>query len=137
MQAWFRSLFAATKSPDLRQQILREDNPFNEIQLLTDHSDIVRVMILVSGGRFASCGDDSDINIWSIESGEKLFCLQGHTKPVTCLLELYPTSLVSGSSDKSLRIWNLTSGICTHVIPNSHNSSVKHFPLETRTIEPT
>lgn len=41
----------------------------------------------------------------------RLRCLGGHSKDVTCL-SYEDTSLVSGSSDKTLRLWDLTTGQC-------------------------
>ncbi len=37
--------------------------------------------------------------------------MTGHTDKVTCLVTLPDGLLASGSSDKTIRIWNVTSGI--------------------------
>uniref|UniRef100_A0A6B2LHF9 Uncharacterized protein n=1 Tax=Arcella intermedia TaxID=1963864 RepID=A0A6B2LHF9_9EUKA len=53
-----------------------------------------------------------------------MFVLAGHTSSVTCFL-LLGEVLVSGSTDKSLRFWNLKKGECILHLPNSHESSIK------------
>ena len=44
-------------------------------------------------------------------TGEVLETLKGHTEQVTSLTERREM-LVSGSKDKSIRVWNLSTGLC-------------------------
>jgi len=102
----------------------------NEIQLLSAHKDIVRVLLKIDDSRFASAGDDSSIIIWDSKTGKKKMTLTDHTLPITCLL-LRPNSdrneppvLISGSSDRTIRMWDLETGECFQTL-KVHQGSVK------------
>uniref|UniRef100_A0A6B2L2Y3 Uncharacterized protein n=1 Tax=Arcella intermedia TaxID=1963864 RepID=A0A6B2L2Y3_9EUKA len=49
----------------------------------------------------------------------------GHTTAVTCFLCLEHRLLVSGSVDKSIRIWDLSDGRCCKVIKQGHDGGIK------------
>ena len=40
-----------------------------------------------------------------------LFTLQGHSNNVECLAKINNTEIISGSSDKTVKIWNIEKGI--------------------------
>jgi WD40 repeat protein len=77
-----------------------------------------------NGGFLLSGSSDNTIRMWSIESGECVKVLSGHTDDVFCLKLINtnntPTSsdrhLVSGSFDGCLRVWNLHTGLCIRTI---------------------
>ncbi|ELR23288.1 WD repeatcontaining protein [Acanthamoeba castellanii str. Neff] len=73
----------------------------------------------------ASAGDDGAIIVWNVAAGKQLYQLTGHTRQVTCLLTLDRHTLVSGSADKTIRVWSLDTGTCDHVISNAHSASIK------------
>ncbi|PRP79750.1 hypothetical protein PROFUN_12612 [Planoprotostelium fungivorum] len=50
-------------------------------------------------------------------------CFQGHSLPITCMALLSPELLVSGSADRSLRVWNLRDN--TSVVLKQHTGSIK------------
>jgi WD40 repeat protein len=54
--------------------------------------------------RIASASDDGTIMIWNYQTGVQIFALSGHTRPITCLLLLDLHTLISGSSDRTIRI---------------------------------
>ena len=60
-------------------------------------------------GRFVACSGDATIYIWDITvPGARLIeRLVGHSKPITFVT--FPSSLVSGSSDKSVKFWQSSS----------------------------
>jgi hypothetical protein len=63
--------------------------------------------------------------VWDSDSGELLLRLVGHANQVTCLLLLDRDTLVTGGSDKTLRLWSLIDGKCSKVVEQAHNGSVK------------
>ncbi|KAJ3064848.1 hypothetical protein HDU98_011778 [Podochytrium sp. JEL0797] len=92
----------------------------------------------------ASCSDDHTIKVWTMDTTKPLFNLTGHTLEVFCLrwapppLPAPPTSttttvsnqqqpqpriLATGSFDFSIRIWDMTTGKCMHVL-EKHSSQV-------------
>ena len=71
-----------------------------------------------------TASDDHTIHIHS-PSGHLLQSLEGHTGGVWALsLHSDSRTLVSGSTDKSTRIWDLHTGHCTHIF-RRHTSTVR------------
>ena len=64
--------------------------------------------VLVSGAR------DSTILVWDVEKGESVKTLKGHSDQVTSL-EVVDGQLVSGSTDKSIKVWN-ADGECVQTL---------------------
>jgi F-box and WD-40 domain protein CDC4 len=58
---------------------------------------------------------DGTVRIWSLQTGQCLHVLQGHTSLVG-LLGLSPTHLVSASADATLRIWDPSTGQLQHTL---------------------
>lgn len=63
------------------------------------------------------------IHIYDIYKGELTKRLIGHDGGVWAL-QNYGNALVSGSTDRTVRIWNMETGICTHVF-DGHTSTVR------------
>ena len=79
-----------------------------DAQLLAGHRDIVRILLPLDSERLVSAADDGHMGVWNWKVGGLISNLKGHSRPVTCLLWLAQHQiLVSGSSDKTIRIWAL------------------------------
>ena len=74
-----------------------------------------------------SSSNDKTLRIWDMNKENESIVLKGHEKAISCvkvtkLVVSTNTSgtdewvVVSGSSDKSVRIWSLKDGLCLHVI---------------------
>jgi WD40 repeat protein len=48
---------------------------------------------------------DYEISFWNITNGQKIKSLKGHTRPVCSLIKLKDGKIVSGSWDKTIRVW--------------------------------
>lgn len=59
---------------------------------------------------------DSLINVWMLNTHELHSTMEGHTANVTCLA-ISPNGLfvISGSEDKTARVWGLTLGLVVSV----------------------
>eukprot|EP01113_Clastostelium_recurvatum_P019342 TRINITY_DN2280_c0_g1_i1.p1 TRINITY_DN2280_c0_g1~~TRINITY_DN2280_c0_g1_i1.p1 ORF type:complete len:672 (-),score=152.04 TRINITY_DN2280_c0_g1_i1:117-2132(-) len=122
----FRS--SSKKADDARPSTKENEegntNTLNELQFLSGHTDIVRLLVKIDESRFASGADDGTIIVWNHATGERLVTLRGHTLPVTCMLLVQRNRLVSGSSDKCIRIWNIEDGECLSIL-SAHQGSVR------------
>ncbi|CAJ0960836.1 unnamed protein product, partial [Mesorhabditis belari] len=49
------------------------------------------------------------------QTGAQLHVLRGHTDQIRCI-RLHGTTLVSGSWDQTLRVWNIVDGKCLHIL---------------------
>ena len=78
------------------------------LKTLTGHEGEVECLQFDSGNDvIASGGQDKTIRIWSLNEGRCLAILNGHDDGVTCL-KIDGDHIISGSADKSIRIWQRT-----------------------------
>lgn len=93
------------------------------------HGASVITYLLLSNNRVISASDDHTINVFSVETGERLHSLEGHEGGVWCLaVHKESDSLISGSTDTTLRVWDLATGICTHIF-HGHTSTIRCLEL--------
>jgi WD40 repeat protein len=77
-------------------------------------------------------GNDNDIRVWSLKDRTVLAVLRGHTDWVNALF-IIPNNryLISGSSDRVVRIWNLENYECEYRLKASKQGivSVGYYPM--------
>lgn len=102
------------------------------------HGASVVTCLLFSRQRIISASDDHSIHIYDPVTGQQLKMLEGHAGGVWALAVCsrrirkadpsapaqYHDVLVSGSTDRTVRIWDLTTGRNTHVF-GGHTSTVR------------
>ncbi|KAJ3343298.1 SCF ubiquitin ligase complex subunit cdc4 [Entophlyctis luteolus] len=67
--------------------------------------------------------DDQSIHIYDTSSGRLRRKLVGHDGGVWAL-QYWGTALVSGSTDRTVRVWDMDTGLCTHLF-EGHTSTVR------------
>ncbi|KAJ7578466.1 WD40-repeat-containing domain protein [Mycena floridula] len=87
------------------------------------HGSAVVTCLIFSNNRIISASDDHSIHVYCPLSGELLRSLDGHEGGVWALAARHDT-LVSGSTDRTVRIWDLETGRCSHVF-GGHTSTVR------------
>jgi WD40 repeat protein len=55
--------------------------------------------------RIASGGSDSNVRIWDVKTGKCIEVLKGHSGPVNCLTSDINGTIISGSNDKTAKLW--------------------------------
>ncbi|CAG8898860.1 unnamed protein product [Penicillium egyptiacum] len=63
--------------------------------------------------------DNTKINVYDTKTGALRATLEGHERGVWAL-EYYGNTLVSGSTDCSIRVWDIARAECTHVFKVTH-----------------
>ena len=99
----------------------------HNINTLTNHTDIVNSLILLSDGRIASSSKDTTIKIFN--PYKKYSCdltLEGHKDYVISLCKLDNNDIASASWDHSIKIWSITrnSYKCLYTIDNAHKGNI-------------
>ena len=133
LQGHTRSVTAVALSSDGRRAVSGSDDETMRVwdlesgrtlRTLQRHSEKINAVALSSDRRRAVSGsDDKTLRVWDLESGQTLRTLQGHTEKVTLrtvqghALPVTAVALssdgrraVSGSHDRTLRVWDLKSG---------------------------
>ena len=77
-------------------------------------------LLVLPSGAFAA-GVSNIIDIWSLQNYKINMVLRGHTDIVLSLVSLPNGGLASGSSDKTIRIWNLLSGETRRVLQSTNS----------------
>ncbi|XP_075250588.1 WD repeat-containing protein 47-like isoform X2 [Convolutriloba macropyga] len=67
--------------------------------------------LLVSGG-----AGDCNIYVTDCQQAKAMHAFAGHSGPILSLFSYGTHNLCSGSQDKTVRLWDIRSGKCTHVI---------------------
>jgi WD40 repeat protein len=100
----FISIRVLDCNSDYADNVIQEDSTFSAI-------------INLSNYKFATVYEE-DIYLWDIDNHYQSFkVLKGHSEGVTCLLYLDKSDLlISGSIDKLLKIWNMSSYECYKTI---------------------
>lgn len=113
------------------------------VKTYTGHREWVRMIrINVDGTLMASCSNDHSVRIWCINSKESKLELREHDHTVECIAWAPETAaaaineaagadnkkgshpgpfLASGSRDKTIRIWDVTSGLCLFTLYGHDN----------------
>ncbi|KAG6053729.1 hypothetical protein E4U17_004405 [Claviceps sp. LM77 group G4] len=108
--------------------------------------DINAINIHHSGGLFASASQDKTVKIWSVEEGEVQGILRGHKRGVWSV-QFSPAQLpaiqgddgpvtgkgviLTGSGDKSVKLWSLSDYTCIRTFEGHSNSVLKVAWLNT------
>jgi len=105
----------------LRQTDLRRSQmtgvQFGELPLLTENDGIFSCSFSPDGMSFAVGLFNGDINLYMTSSWERTCSLKGHTNWVRGVV-YHPkgNQLASCSQDQTLRLWDVETGTCVHVI---------------------
>lgn len=96
-------MLSSTIFPQLRSVIDNTKNPF-------EHdfygSEILCLLFDDNYGYILAGGNNRNINIWNIQTGERVDTLREHKDSVTCLA-IEQKLLFSGSDDMTIVIWDL------------------------------
>jgi len=106
-------LVSETDSSEIRTA----ESPVRELE---GHTWGVMAVALSPDGRVAiSGGNDTDVHVWQISSGERRATLTGHKSSVTSVaMSRDSKRAVSGAEDGDVRIWNLNTNKCLTTIKN-------------------
>lgn len=99
---------------------------FNNLKILTQHSDIVNTLIVLKDGRLASCSNDKTIKVYNQITYHCDITIKGHKYAIYYITQLFNTKLVSCSADKSIKIWVIFefSYQCEYTIDNAHDNVI-------------
>ncbi|EGR33235.1 WDs protein, putative [Ichthyophthirius multifiliis] len=117
----------ATGSEDAKIKIW-EKSEFKLIQTLEGHTQGIKVLKYDQSSRIlASGGKDKQILIWRpIPLWEKIHILNGHSQKITCLQFQNEKTLISGSEDGNLIIWDIEKGNGKRKL-EQHNGKINDF----------
>jgi WD40 repeat protein len=82
------------------------------VMTLSTRPAMTYALLFIDNHRLATGGTDNRIWIWDLNSRQAVTQLVGHTGTVAALAcDSHGTTLVSGSYDTTVRIWNLADGV--------------------------
>jgi WD40 repeat protein len=84
---------------------------------------------------YLACGfkDDDEVRIWDVISGYWYNALRGHANSVVCLLWTDDgVSLISGSLDSTIRIWDIRLSRCKKIIQGVEIANVMQLSTDNK-----
>ncbi len=91
-----------------KNKFFKISNNFGElIKNFNQHENWVNsIQVIEDANKLISACDKNKIKIWDLQSGECLKTLNGHSDYVLSVLIYKNNKLISGSEDKTLKIWD-------------------------------
>jgi len=85
--------------------------------------------IVILEGNILACGcENGKIKMFYLPSGDLIDTLDEHTDLIRCLIEYAPGKLISGSRDKTIKIWDIETSSCERTLLG-HNHTITSFLL--------
>ena len=108
------------------------------LRTLRGHEDFITCLNVfpcqISGAHLASSSIDKTIRLWSM-TGRCVRVLNGHSSGVSCLVLTPCNSLiVSGSWDRTLKVWSLDTGVCLRTLRGHRNGVLSLVLLSNKEI---
>eukprot|EP01118_Nematostelium_gracile_P011480 TRINITY_DN4078_c0_g1_i1.p1 TRINITY_DN4078_c0_g1~~TRINITY_DN4078_c0_g1_i1.p1 ORF type:complete len:366 (-),score=77.42 TRINITY_DN4078_c0_g1_i1:71-1168(-) len=82
------------------------------------------VFTLKIASSFMFSGHLNSIKLWDLQSFECKMSINAHEGNVKALCVM-GDRLFSGSSDRSIKVWNLLNGSCVHTLTNAHDGEIR------------
>ena len=88
-------------------------------------------------GQFIAAAADSTVYLWEITGPDPCLMqtLIGHSFSVTSLVFSSPHCLISASSDKSIKFWQVNASLADPVLPDSESSSLTSAPIRSVSLQ--
>lgn len=78
----------------------------------------------IGGAIVCGCGADKTCRVWNLQTKRMIHQLAGHSQKITCV-RLFPgeKNIITGSADRSMRIWDISRHIYTQTTTFRHSST--------------
>ncbi|KAL0569392.1 hypothetical protein V5O48_012570 [Marasmius crinis-equi] len=94
----------------------------NVVKVIEDHEDSV-LCVRFDKERLVSCSKDRTVRTYSFPSLEPQFVLRSHRAAVNAV-SISSTLIVSGSGDRSVRLWDAKTGALLRTFENHHSRGI-------------
>ena len=78
----------------------------------------------IGGDVVCGCGSDKTCRVWNLKTKRMIHQLAGHSQKITCV-RLFPgeKQIITGSADRSIRVWDISRHIYTQTTTFRHSST--------------
>lgn len=76
----------------------------------------IKSLIILANGKIVFESDSYELEILNINAGIKDYKLTGHNEDISCMVAFSDEIMVSGSFDGTIRIWDIVTRQCLHVM---------------------
>jgi autophagy-related protein 16 len=88
----------------------------------------------IGGGIVCGCGADKTCRVWHQQTKRMIHQLAGHSQKITCV-RMFPgeKSIITGSADRSIRVWDISRHIYTQTTTFRHSSTSNCIDVSSET----
>ncbi|GMH78467.1 hypothetical protein TL16_g07811 [Triparma laevis f. inornata] len=128
-----RSFYVGEEGGRLRMFYL--DTGEEAMEFEDGHTDIIHAIATTNidsdEEKIVSAGEDGNVIIWEVESGEKINTLVGHAEPVQDVgVTPNDDKVVSASTDKTVKVWDFDTGDLLHSFDTNHSGAVATVAID-------
>ncbi|KAI0989145.1 hypothetical protein GJ496_002945 [Pomphorhynchus laevis] len=118
-KSWFLS--NDNRSRKTRRSLFDASHPVPLTSTIRTHDDHAITCLLFENDYIVTASDDGQLKVW--HPNKSLLTLIGHRGGVWCA-DMDGQYIASGSTDRTVRIWNVDTGNCLHIL-YGHSSTVR------------
>ncbi|CAO3676248.1 unnamed protein product [Rhizopus stolonifer] len=122
VRIWEDDLWSASADKTVRRWNIETGN----VDMVLNHSDCVKSLAMI-GPYIVTGSSNDDICVWDIASGKMICTIEGHFDEVSSL-DVYGSTVYSGSLDCSIRRWPLTDAALKEYIEAKDKKKVEEEP---------
>jgi F-box and WD-40 domain protein CDC4 len=95
---------------------------------LYGHTQRVLKVLILNPDTVITSSRDLTVVVWNIQTAERQHVLMGHAEAARDLIH-YQNLLFAGGDDGAVRVWDLDTGHCVHVLEGRDNRPVGRLSL--------
>ena len=128
------NILSEIQDPQLPPELINMILEYDQGAMIARAHYPIKALVVMPNGKMVSAGkDDGSLQVWN-QDGSLFEDVKGHDKVVTSLLVMSPHELLSGSDDKTVKLWDLDTNTCSRTFTGLSNGATSVIRLSDTSI---